>query len=507
MPTTLTPPSSAPAEPSGSTDRLISDRATPDASQRHAIVRRLEDVRQRTLALVAPLDWPLLRQQHIPILSPMVWDLGHIGNFEEMWLLERTFGESWLRPEYERMFDAVENPRPTREALPLPDRGELFDYLARVRDKVLARLEKPGGEVRDPRLLDDGFVYELVAEHEEQHQETLLQAMQAMDGPNYRPALRRRLPQPPAGVRTDAGPPAGDDMVTIPAGPFLFGRDAAAGFAYDNEKGAHEVDLPAYRIDRTPVTNRAYLAFVEDGGYERRELWAEAGWAWRCETGATTPQYWLAPGTPAPQGSEVKEGAGVEADTASKDEETSPWRVRRFGRVLPLDPAEPVMHVCYWEADAFARWAGKRLPSEAEWEKAALWDPEAGRSRLYPWGDEVAEGTGDDSAARANLDQLAFGPGRAGAFPRGASAYGVEQLLGDVWEWTASDFTAYPGFAAYPYAEYSEIFFGDEYKVLRGGSWATRPRVARGTVRNWDYPIRRQIFSGFRCAADPPGNP
>lgn len=475
-------PSHAPAGEAATPATALDDRNL------RAVDRRLEDVRERTLTLIAPLDWPLLRKQHIPILSPMVWDLGHIGNFEEMWLLERPFGEAWLRPEYERMFDAVENPRPTREALPLPERSELFSYLARVREKVMTRLHDPGAPAKDPRLLRDGFVYELVAEHEEQHQETLLQAMQAMDGPFYQPALRRSLPTGPR-LAADATAP-GDEMVTVPAGPFEMGRDGSTGaFAYDNEKRAHRVHLPAYRIDITPVTNRAYRTFVSDGGYERREVWGAEGWAWRQETGAVAPLYWLAPGQPAPEGAEVADGADGDR-----------WRVRRFGRVLPLDPAEPVMHVSYWEARAYARWAGKRLPTEAEWEKAALWDPRAGRSRAYPWGDELP-GRGD-GAPRANVDQLAFGPSRVGAFPAGVSAYGLHNLVGDVWEWTASDFTAYPGFSAYPYPEYSEIFFGDQYKVLRGGSWATRPRLARGTFRNWDFPIRRQIFSGFRCAAD-----
>jgi iron(II)-dependent oxidoreductase len=156
----------------------------------------------------------------------------------------------------------------------------------------------------------------------------------------------------------------------------------------------------------------------------------------------------------------------------------------------------PVVHVCYWEADAYARWAGKRLPSEAEWEKAALWDPGAGVARPWPWGEQPP------TSQHANLDQLGFAPAAIAAYPAGRSAYGVEQMVGDVWEWTSSDFLAYPGFVAYPYDDYSKIFFGSDYKVLRGGSWATRPGVARGTCRNWDYPIRRQIFAGFRLAAD-----
>ncbi|HEX2253974.1 MAG TPA: ergothioneine biosynthesis protein EgtB [Thermoanaerobaculia bacterium] len=441
---------------------------------RPAIRRRFDDVRERTLALVAPLPWVLLRKQHIPILSPMVWDVGHIGNFEEMWLLHRLRGRGWMEPGLERMFDPVTNPRPTREALPLPARPELFRYLSQVRERVLDDLHDPaapGSEAAE--LLAGGFVYEMVAEHEEQHQETLLQAMQAMAAPCYTPALRRPTPH---------GRPVDRDMVEIPAGPFLMGHPAQrSGFAYDNEREAHEVDLPTFRIDRTPVTNEDYLAFVEGGGYDRREHWSAAGWRWRQESAARAPLYWLPPGGAPPEGTEERADRGG-------------WRLRRLDRVLPLDPAEPVTHVSYWEAEAYARSVGKRLPSEAEWEKAALWDPRAGRARRYPWGDAPPSGE------HANLDQLAFGPAQVGAYPAGASAYGCHQMVGDTWEWTASDFTGYPGFRAFPYAEYSEIFFGGDSKVLRGGSWATRPAVARGTFRNWDLPIRRQIFTGIRCA-------
>jgi gamma-glutamyl hercynylcysteine S-oxide synthase len=428
--------------------------------------RRLEAVRERTLALVAPLDWTALRKQHVAILSPMVWDLGHIGNFEELWL-SRALGGAPLEPKYDRMFDAIANPRPTREALPLPDRAGLFDYLGRVREGALGVLAEPlaaapaaGWGDGDP-LTAGGFVWEMVAEHEEQHQETLLQAMQAMSEPLYVPGVRRR--PPPAGAVPEG-------MIEIPAGSFTMGSDRP-GFAYDNERQAHEVDLPAFAIDSAPVTNRAYLAFIEEGGYREPAHWSEAGWRWREGTGAEGPLY-------------CRRG------------DDGRWRQRRFDREREPAPDEPVIHVCYWEAEAYARWRGARLPSEAEWEKAALWEPAAGRARLYPWGDEPT------TPERANLDQLAFGPAPVGAYPAGASAYGVQQMVGDVWEWTSSDFLAYPGFAAFPYAEYSQVFFGPDFKVLRGGSWATRPAVARGTFRNWDYPIRRQIFSGFRCARD-----
>lgn len=450
-----------------------------------AIARRFESVRERTLSLVAPLPWETLRKQHVSILSPMVWDLGHIGHFEELWLLTELAGEEPLAGGYATMFDPAANPRPTREALPLPDQATLYGYLGRVRQRVLDRLadgSRNGATLTDPadrsgpadlrlaRLRRDGFVFELVAEHEEQHQETLLQALQACADPPYTPALTRSLPTAPRGpVAADE-----DGMVLVDGGPFRLGTDRP-GFAYDNERAAHEVDLPAFRIDAVPVTNAAYLEFLADGGYSRDELWSDGGRAWRDETGAEAPLYWRRDG--------------------------DRWLCRRFAADEEPPPRQPVMHVTFWEAEAYARWAGKRLPTEAEWEKAALWDPVAGRSRLYPWGDEPP-GDAPAGAERANLDQLAFGPAEVGAYPAGVSAYGVHQMAGDVWEWTASDFTAYPGFTAFPYPEYSEVFFGDQYKVLRGGSWATRPAVARGTFRNWDFPIRRQIFSGFRCASD-----
>lgn len=429
--------------------------------RRRAIAARLESVRERTNLLVSVLDWPTLRQQQIPILSPMVWDLGHIGHFEEEWLARRLVGAEPLHDGFAAMFDPQQNPRPTREALPLPNEEQLADYLDRVRQRTLPLLEEIELD-HAPDLLRDGMVYELVAEHEEQHQETLLQAMQVLRHPAY-PAPQRRSPP------TAADRPEG--MVPVPAGAFEMGR-GAAGFAYDNERPSHQRMLSGFEIDRAPTTHGDYLEFVEAGGYRSSRHWSDTGWQWCRQRGAEAPRNW----------------------TRREDG----WWVRFLDRELPLPADLPVMHVCYWEAEAFAAFAGKRLPTEAEWEKAALWDPAANRARLYPWGDEPPD------PHRANLDQLLFEPAPIGAYPEGVSAYGAHQMVGDVWEWTSSDFTSYPGFVAFPYPEYSEIFFGDDYKVLRGGSWATRPGVARGTFRNWDYPIRRQIFAGFRCARDLP---
>jgi gamma-glutamyl hercynylcysteine S-oxide synthase len=224
-----------------------------------------------------------------------------------------------------------------------------------------------------------------------------------------------------------------------------------------------------FLIGRTAITNGTYLTFVEGGGYQRREWWSDEGWAWKQEYDITRPAAWTA-------------DLGAE------------WRV---GQLTPLDPHRPVVHVSWFEADAFARAHGARLPTEFEWEKAASWDQAAQTARPYPWGSDLPV-----PGLHANLDHCGCGTAPAGAYPAGVSPWGCLGMIGDVWEWTASRFDGYAGFVAHPYPEYSEVFFGDAYRVLRGGSWATRARVAGATFRNWDYPDRRQIFAGLRIARD-----
>jgi len=430
---------------------------------RHEISRLLAEARARTLLLVAGLCDEDLTRQHSPLMSPIVWDLGHIAHFEEVWLLENLetggAGKEGLRG----IYDPFENPRSTRDGLALPSPREALDYMARVRGAVLDRLDRIELDGSSP-LLEQGFVFRMVLQHEYQHNETILQTLQLKRGEPYHPPRAVDLSD---GAAEEASPDPG--MVRFPGGEVEVGTDDR-GAAYDNERPAHRLELEPFWIDVHPVTNGAYLAFMEDGGYRRRELWTEEGWAWLREEGAEAPAYW-----------------GREGDA---------WRVRTMDRTREVEPRHPVCHVCWHEASAFARWAGKRLPTELEWEAAASWDPEAGAKRTYPWGEEPPE------ASRANLDHLAFGTAPVGTHPRGASAVGCQEMLGDVWEWTSSPFAGYPGFEAFPYAEYSEVFFGDDHRVLRGGSWATRPGAIRNTFRNWDFPIRRQIFAGFRCARD-----
>jgi iron(II)-dependent oxidoreductase len=365
-------------------------------SSKEAIAERLAEARLRTLELIQPLDDEQLNRVYSPILSPLAWDLGHIANFEELWLVQTIGGRDPLHGELGRFYDAIENPRKTRGELPILRDAELRAYLGDVRERTLEVLDEVevDRDAENP-LLRDGFVYELLLAHEQQHNETMLQLLQMVDG--YEPL-----------DAADGGPSApsepGPETVVVAGGEHEIGAPAN-GFAYDNERTRHTVELAPFEIDRTPVANAAYIQFME-------------------ETGAEPPLYW-----------EAGDGG---------------WVLTTRGRRDPVDPAHPVLHVSWHEAEAFARWAGKRLPTEGEWEAA------------HP------------------------------------SLKGV----GQAWEWTSSDFLAYPGFEAFPYREYSEPFFGDAYKVLRGASWATDRNVIRPSFRNWDLPQRRQIFAGIRCARD-----
>jgi iron(II)-dependent oxidoreductase len=364
-----------------------------------------------------------------------------------------------MRPELDDIYDAFEHPRATRPTLPLLRPTEAGDYIGLVRRKVLDSLES----LRlDPtrELVDSAFVYGMVLQHEHQHDETMLATHQLRRGDPVLPSTDA-LPAPSALIRSAE--------VVVPAGAFTMGTSTDS-WALDNERPAHEVDVPSYAIDTVPVSNAAYRAFLEAGGYHDERLWTPAGWRWRCESGKRSPAFWLR-----------------EGDT---------WMRRRFARVEPLPDDEPVQHVCWFEADAYARWSGRRLPTEAEWEKAASWDAPNRTKRRFPWGDEAP------TDRLANLGQTRYHPAASGSFPDGASPCGVLQMVGDVWEWTSSEFTGYPGFRSFPYKEYSEVFFDDGYKVLRGGCWATDPLACRTTFRNWDHPIRRQIFAGFRTARD-----
>jgi iron(II)-dependent oxidoreductase len=428
-------------------------RAAAEHGTQAGIAAELERVRARTLALLAPLSDDVLCRQPSPIVSPLVWDLAHIGHFEELWLVRALGAGGALAARTDDVYDASRHARSERTRLELFTPAEARSYLEQVRERTLATLSSARLEGDDP-LLRDAFVYGLVLQHELQHQETMLLTLQLLGPVGY--------PLPDLGAATTGRQPWGE--VRIDGGAAVVGTDDDP-WAYDNERPSHEIELAPFWIDAVPVTNGAYAAFVAAGGYEDERLWTADGWRWRCESAVAMPGSWR------------REGG----DAFSRE---------RFGVREPVPEAEPVQHVCAHEADAFARWAGRRLPSEQEWETAARSD---GR---WPWGDAPP------TPERANLGWQRLSPAAAGSLPAGASAAGVHQLVGDVWEWTSSTFGGWPGFEAFPYREYSEDFFGEGYRVLRGGSWATDPLVARTTFRNWDLPQRRQILAGLRTARD-----
>jgi gamma-glutamyl hercynylcysteine S-oxide synthase len=380
------------------------------APTKQELASALKRARELTLRLVEPVADEDLVAQFSSIMSPLVWDLAHIGWFEELWLIRRIAGSEPSLERFDDLYDAFQHRRGQRSTLPILTPSEARAYLETVRRHALRVLEAVQLDESDP-LLRDAYVYGLVLQHELQHQETMLQTLQ-LSGVLY--------PAPP---HDDLQAPPRPEDVLVPAGPFTLGTDAQP-WAYDNERPAHVVELPAFWIERHPVTNERFAEFVEVGGYRERRYWSDDGWDWLRQEGVEAPLFWR------------RARAG--------------WERRRFARWESVPPAEPVRHISFYEAEAVAAWAAKRLPDEAEWEKAA-------------------EG-------------------------------GISHMRCEVWEWTSSPFTGYPGFTAFPYAEYSEVFFGDEYRVLRGGSWATDPLVARITFRNWDYPQRRQLFSGIRLA-------
>ncbi len=414
----------------------------------------LSETRARTLALVEPVSEEDLERVHSKLMSPLVWDLGHIAAFEDLWLVHRLGGRPMLREDLVDVYDAFETPRAARGELPFLAPAAARDYLAHVRTQTV--------EVIGELEAGDGFVLEMVLRHEHQHNETMLQTLALAHLDGYEPAGRR-----PAPAATSPAP-TGLEMVEIPPGECTVGAPAAS-FAYDNERPRHLVGVGGHLIGRTPITNGSYLTFVKEGGYERREWWCEEGWEWRQRDRITRPGAWTA-------------------------DHSAEWGL---SGLQPLQADRPVIHVSWFEADAFARAHGARLPTETEWERAASWNPDDEVACAYPWGKQEPV-----PGVHANVDHLGCGPSPAGGHPAGASPYGCLGMLGDVWEWTASDFGAYPGFQPYPYKEYSEVFFGPAHKVLRGGSWATRARVATAAFRNWDYPQRRQIFAGFRIARD-----
>ena len=423
------------------------------------LARDLLDARRRTLDLVADLDDGQLLGPRLAIVNPLLWEIGHVAWFQEHWVLRHALGEAPLRADGDALWDSSAVAHDTRWDLPLPLRHETLRYMAEVRTRVLSRLGRPSL----PAEL--AYFARYTTFHEDMHGEAFAYTRQTL---GYRaPAFSDG---PARAAKGEAGPLDGDAVV--PGGELVLGAREDEPFVFDNEKWAHPVPVRPFAIARAPVTQSQLAAFVEDGGYRRRELWSEEGWRWREGARAEHPVYWR------------HAGGG--------------WERRDFDRWKPLEPHRPAIHVCWFEAEAYCAWARRRLPSEAEWEAAAASEPDAAglsaRKRPFPWGAERP------TPERANLDGRALGCLDVAALPAGDSAFGCRQMIGNVWEWTATTFAPYPGFVPDAYRDYSQPWFGT-HKVLRGGGWVTRSRLLRNTWRNFYPPDRRDVWAGFRTCA------
>ncbi len=435
----------------------------------------VRDARARTLALVADLSDEQLLGPRLAILNPLLWEIGHVAWFQEKWALRHAAGRAPLRADADALYDSAAIAHDTRWDLPLPGRKETGEYLVRVRDEILERIARGGLSEAERYFIQLGVF------HEDMHTEAFTYTRQTLGYPAPvfgAAAAGEDGAAGSAGASAGAGEdarPAGADGCAgdaeLAGGPFWLGAAPEdGGFVFDNEKWAHRVELAPFAIARAAVTQGEFLAFVEEGGYRRREWWSPAGWQWREQAQATQPVYWRRDG--------------------------GRWWRRDFDRWVALEPERPVLHVNWHEAEAYCRWAGRRLPSEAEWEAAAALpgSDEVGQRR-FPWG------AAPPTAATANLDWRTMGAVDVAALAAGDSACGCRQMIGNVWEWTASDFGPYPGFTPDPYREYSQPWFGT-HKVLRGGAWPTRARLLRNTWRNFYPPHRRDVWAGFRtCAA------
>ncbi len=418
----------------------------------------LADARRRTLDLVEDLDEERMLGPRLRIVNPPIWEIGHVAWFSERWTLRHLHGEPPLFAGADELYDSAEVAHATRWDLHFPGVRGTYDYMRSVHETICDRLLRREPDART------AYFHLLALFHEDMHTEAFTYTRQTHGYPAPRCARSVREACAPDAA---AGAPSGD--VAIPGGDYAIGaRPDPEWFVFDNEKWEHPVTLAPFRIARDPVTCAEFAGFVDAGGYRRREWWSDAGWAWRERARAETPVYWRSEG--------------------------EAWLYRSFAEWIPLAARRPVIHVNWHEAEAYCRFARRRLPTEAEWEVAAAATPGGRAMRRHPWGD------GEPAPEHANLDGVLGGCDDAGARAAGASAFGCRGLYGDAWEWTASDFLPYPGFARDPYAEYSEPWFGN-HKVLRGGCWATRARLLRNTWRNYYTPDRRDVFAGFRTCA------
>jgi len=439
------------------------------------LVDALTETRAHTLALVDDLNDEQLIGPRLQIVNPLCWEIAHLAWFQEFWVLRHLSGEPPLLKQGDELYDSARVAHDTRWDLPLPERDKTLDYMARVLDRVIEQASYESRSLKDAECYDQEYFLNLVLLHEQMHDEAITYTRQTLGYPP--PVIHvankvRVVPQDQPLTQTN-NEVTGD--AEISGGKFTLGSAPESGFAFDNEEVAHEIELAQFSISKTAVTNGEFKNFVEDNGYKRSEVWSAEGWNWRTTVSAEHPVYW-------------------------RRDRKDRWLRRSFDEWITLDARLPVIHVNWHEANAYCHWAARRLPTEGEWEMAASAEPSANgqdlteHKRRYPWGDDSS------MVERANLDWRVMGCVPVDALPAGDSVFGCRQMIGNVWEWTASDFKPYPGFIAGPYKDYSAPWFGD-HKVLRGGCWVTRSRLIHNSYRNFYPPDRRDVWAGFRTCA------
>ena len=440
-----------------STDRLSQEEVD-------RLVGEMTESCQRVIDLFSTLDERQILGPKLAIVNPARWEAGHVAWFYERWILRNLYEGQPLLANADDLYNSAEVAHDTRWDLLMPTQTQTLAFLNQVLEGSVHWVKSGVASGRD------AYFFRLGTYNSDMHAEALTYTRQTLGYPAPEPRVAKT-------DRAVLAPEPGFEPhdVSVPGGTFSLGATPDVPFVFDNEKWTHSVDVAPFRIAATAVTYGEFRRFVIAGGYQRRELWTDEGWEWRGRAGAEHPAYW------------------VRADDGE-------WRLRRYDREVPLPEWCAIIHVSWHEANAFCAWAGRRLPTEAEWELAASAEPTqdgqgiASNKRHYPWGDE------SPAPDRANLDWAADGTIDVRALPAGDSAFGVRQMVGNAWEWTSTVFGPYPGFERDPYEEYSEPWFGD-HMVLRGGCWATRSRLIRNTWRNFYKPDRRDVMCGFRTCA------
>ena len=423
------------------------------------LLERFQKIRAQTLYLVKTLEKEDFVVQTAAFMSPAKWHLGHVSWFYEVIMSKMDSHYEFYSQEYSKFLNsyywALGQPheKAKRGILSRPTVDETLQYFEIINKKVENFLKNPND---DKNLL---YLFKLAFNHECQHQELLIYDLQHLLANAYRPLKHNTRSTPSTAEK---------NSVQISGGLYDLGY-GGTDFCYDIELPEHKVHLDSFSIDIFPVTNGDYLKFIEDGGYENFRFWLADGWDQVKKNGWNAPMYW--------------------------EKEDGIWKRIDFRGKLEINPNEPVCNISYYEAYAYCKWLGKRLPTEAEWEKAASWNEEKQIKTVFPWGNEpVFEN-------RANLlESYLWAPSEIGSYPEGKSHYGIHQMMGDVWEWTTSDFVGYPKFQS-GFAEYNDKWFVNQ-KVLRGSSFATPTYQIKNSYRNFFKPEERWMFSGFRCVED-----